>query len=46
MATARLSSSTSPKSLIPNGDQAPGADETAVKYQAHCVTEMIQTERS
>jgi hypothetical protein len=29
------------KSLIPNGDQAPGADETAVKYQAHCVTEMI-----
>jgi len=23
------------------GDQAPGADETAVKYQAHCVTEMI-----
>lgn len=29
------------KCLIPNGDQAPGADETAVKYQAHCVTEMI-----
>ena len=29
------------KSLIPNGDQAPGADETAVKYQAHCVTKII-----
>ncbi len=32
--------------MIPNGDQAPGADETAVTNQAHCVIEISRTERS